>query len=57
MGLRCAQFLNAARPWAFAVYAGVYVGHWVFIGLLFGLWRIKGAVLSLTGLQTPPKEA
>ena len=40
------QFLDASRPWAIYVYAGIYIGHWVFLGLLAAVFAGKRALVA-----------
>ena len=40
------QFLNASKPWAPFMYAGIYLGHWAFFGLVAMLFRLRDRLLG-----------
>ncbi len=46
--------MDASRPWAIIVYAGIYVGHWVFFGLLAVLFQAKKWLVAK--VKAPPRK-
>lgn len=42
-----AQFMDASRPGAILVYSGIYVGHWIFLGVLALLFEGKRRLLGV----------
>ena len=53
--LLAAQFLNASKPWAPYMYAGIYAAHWLFFGAIALSFRLKSA-LSRARAPIPKKK-
>ena len=47
------QFINANKPWAPYVYIGIYLGHWLFFGIVAYVFKLKHWML---GKPAAPKE-
>lgn len=40
-------FMDASKPYAMVYYVGIYVGHWIFFGVLYALFWVKHQVTGV----------